>query len=135
MVIDASLALAWCFRDEATPATFALLDAVERDGAVVPALWRLETANILLVAQRRARLTADEVAERLTLLSDLPIHVEPAPDGATLRRTITLAADAKLTVYDACYLELAERLALPLASLDRALRAAAVARGLGVLPP
>jgi predicted nucleic acid-binding protein len=134
MVIDASVALAWCFRDEATPATFALLDAVERDGAVVPALWSLETANILLVAQRRGRLNGAEVAESLALLSGLPIRREPAPDHEILDRTIALAAATSLSMYDATYLELAARLDMPLASLDRALRVAAAASGVAVLP-
>ena len=46
---------------------------------------------------------------------------------------LALADRFGLTLYDAVYLELAQRLALPLASLDRQLREAGSALSIGLL--
>ena len=63
IVLDVSIALAWCFHDEATPAAWAVLDRLETEIAVVPSLWHLEAANVLALAERKGRITAARAAE------------------------------------------------------------------------
>ena len=83
LVIDASLALAWCFEDEATDEGDALFDRVRDEGALVPVLWPLEMCNVLLQAERRGRMTMGAVSSRLELMARLPITTDmEAPDRA-----------------------------------------------------
>ena len=133
LVIDASLTLSWYFEDERTPAADALLDQVTNTGAVVPSLWRLETANGLQVAIRRKRVDVAFRDRALTHLTRLPITVDAETDAYAWTTTLQLADRFQLTLYDAAYLELAQRRALPLATLDSALRPAAEALGLTLL--
>jgi len=128
-VLDASVALTWCFADQATPATDLLLDEVRDFGAVVPPLWFLEVANVLLNAERRGRITAPDIAQRLDLISALPILVDQAGTGFAWTTTLNLARTEKLTPYDASYLEISLRRALPLFTRDRELADAARRRG------
>ena len=132
LVIDASVAMAWCFEDEANDESDAILDQVVSDGAVVPVLWTQEVANVLLVAERRWRVTEAQSAQFTTLLSQLPIVV--APEWPSPSVLVTLARSHQLTGYDAAYLWLAETRGLPLASLDARLRAACRAAGVALLP-
>lgn len=128
LVIDTSVAAAWWFADEVTPATEAVLERVVADGAIVPALFPAEAANVLIQAERRKRIAPALVDRVLRILGGLPIEVE-AP-SQTPERAIDLARAHRLTVYDAMYLETAIRRGLPLATLDGELRRAA--RGAGV---
>ncbi|MBY0611798.1 MAG: type II toxin-antitoxin system VapC family toxin [Beijerinckiaceae bacterium] len=124
LVIDASIALRWCFADEAMPATDAINQRVASDGAFVPAIWRLEVANTLLQPERRGRITQPEIAKSLTMLRDLAIETDQETVGHAFRETLMLARAHRLTASDACYLELALRRGLPLATLDNELAAA-----------
>ena len=133
-VIDASLALTWCFDDQATPETDRLLDRVRDDGAVAPALWRLELANVLLQAEKRGRISAEDVEQRLRLIAQLRISIDSETNSRAWRDTIDLARSEGLTSYDAAYLELALRRRAPLMTLDRDLAIAARRRGLEALP-
>ena len=117
--------MAWCFNDEATAKSEALLEQVRRDGAWVPGLWRLEVANVLRQAERRSRISQSDCSRRLELLSKLPVSVDPETNRHAFGAIMALARTHTLTVYDAAYLELAIRLGLPLASSDKALLAAA----------
>ena len=134
-VLDGSVTMVWAFEDETDAYAEAVADGLVRVPAVVPALWPLEVANALLVAERRQRTTEAKVAQFLALLQSLPISV----DGETALRawpdTLHLARAHKLSVYDAAYLELAVRRGLPLASLDGDLRAAAAAVGVPEYQP
>jgi predicted nucleic acid-binding protein len=130
LVVDASIALTWCFEDEVTAATEAIGAQVDADGAVVPTLWRLEVANALLLAERRGRLDRLGVEQRLQLLAALPISIDAETDARAWNDTMLLARAGRLTLYDAAYLELAIRINGTLATLDRAL--ARAARHLGV---
>ena len=76
-VLDASVAVAWCFDDEGTPAAWALLDRLRSAPAHVPALWELEIGNILLAAERRRRITQARAVEFLGILGELDIRVDP----------------------------------------------------------
>ena len=130
LVLDCSVAMAWCFKDEATPFTESVLDSLMEGEAVVPAIWPLEVANVLLVAERRRRLTAADSVRCLALLGSLPIVVDNEMSLRSMDRLMTLARGRQLSSYDAAYLELAAKKALPLATVDRKLIAAC--RGFGV---
>jgi predicted nucleic acid-binding protein len=133
-VLDCSIAIAWCFEDEATPETDALLDRLRDEGAAVPALWPLEVGNALLQAERRGRLSTAKVAAFVDLLSGLPIATDGDTATRALREVLALARAERLTTYDASYLELAGRRALPLATKDQALHRAAQRVGVPLLP-
>lgn len=132
-VLDSSAALAWVLPSEGSPEGDALLDQVANAGAAVPGLWPLEVANILLMAERRGRVTLAERQEALSVLADLPIQVDPHTAGHAWTDTLAMAAAHHLTVYDASYLELALRLSLPIASLDQALCRAAESCGVRLI--
>ncbi|HEX8081108.1 MAG TPA: type II toxin-antitoxin system VapC family toxin [Jatrophihabitans sp.] len=130
-VIDASVTLAWCFADEATPGAESVLDHFSEDEAVVPAIWPLEIANVLLVAQRRKRLTEAQASRFSDLLQQLPIHVVDAPTD--LADVVAAGRHHELSSYDAAYLVLAERTGAPLATLDHRLADAATRAGVRLL--
>lgn len=125
LVIDSSVTLAWVYSEETTPAVSQVLQAVSAGGAWVPALWHLEVGNVLQMGIRRGR---HDAAFRDATLSDL-VLLPVSTDGDTEKHawgaTLRLAERHQLTVYDAAYLELAQRRRLPLATLDEELRAAA----------
>ena len=132
LVIDSSAALSWCFEDEASPRSDALFEQVRDHGAVVPGLWHLELANVLLHAERRGRITAADVAMRLALIGELPIATDGETTARAWREILALARSEGLTAYDATYLELAIRRGLPLLTKDEALIAAAARTGVAV---
>jgi predicted nucleic acid-binding protein len=132
-VLDASIALAWCFADEATPATDALLDQLADEDAAAPALWRLEVANALAVAERRGRLSVAGLTRSVSLLQRLAVSIDSEGVERAFRELLELARAEQLSVYDAAYLELALRLGLPLASKDAKLRKAGAGLGLTLL--
>jgi len=133
LVLDCSIALAWFFADEKTAFTEAALDLVALEECWVPAVWRLEFPNALLVAERRRRLTRDERLQVLDEATRLGLRV----DGAVpeLRAISDLAERHALSTYDAAYLELAARQGATLITLDKALGAAAAAAGVAVHAP
>ena len=132
LVIDSSAALSWCFEDEASPASDALFERVRDRGAVVPGLWHLEVANVLLQAERRGRIATGDVATRLELIAELPITTDDETTPRAWREILALARAEGLTTYDAAYLELAIRRGLPLQTRDRALATAAGRCGVAV---
>ena len=125
LVLDASITMTWCFEDEGTPATDELLDQVVESSAVVPKIWRFEVGNALQMAIRRKRIDADFRDKALVKLSALPIAIDPETDAHAWTTALRLAERFALTLYDAAYLEVAQRLGIPLATLDQKLRAAA----------
>lgn len=132
LVIDSSVALAWCFADEVSPRSDALLEQIRDEGAVVPGLWHLEVANVLLQAEKRGRITAADIAMRLELIAELPIDTDNETAARAWREILALARAEGLTTYDAVYLELAIRRGLPLLTRDQALIAAAQRTGVAV---
>jgi predicted nucleic acid-binding protein len=134
LVIDASIAVAWCIEAEATPDTDAVLHDVRDHGAFVPTLWHLELANVLVQAERRKRITAADIISRLQLISALAITVDHETPIRAWREILALARAERLTTYDAAYLELAVRRTLPLATLDEELAEAAKRLGVSVRP-
>jgi predicted nucleic acid-binding protein len=129
-VVDNSVALAWCFEDEQTPPVMDLLDRVVETGAFAPSLWPLEALNGLLIAERRKRIDSRDRHRLAGMLRALPITLDSETADQAWTTTVRLAERHRLSVYDAAYLELAQRRRLPLASLDADLIKAA--RGLGV---
>jgi predicted nucleic acid-binding protein len=121
-VLDASIAACWAFQDEEHPDAALALRRMRTEEAVVPCLWWFEMRNTLVVSERRRRIAEPETAAFLAYLARLRVRVDLTPDGGELLR---LARTHRLSVYDAAYLELAQREGLPLASLDRKLRKAA----------
>lgn len=132
-VVDASVALAWCFADEASPAADAALGRLEREDAIAPAIWPLEVANGLRTAERRARLDLVEVPRIRELLLSLPVQVEPVALTEALGEITVVARRLELTAYDAAYVQLAARRGLPLATIDERLKAAATVVGVALL--
>lgn len=133
-VMDASVAIAGLSPDEEHSVCRELVERAIVDGVVVPALWPFEVANILALKFRRGSISVD--ARRLALRSirDFRLTIETSDPASTVfDATIALADDRRLTVYDAAYLELALRRALPLASLDQHLVSAARASGASIL--
>ena len=134
LVLDSSAALAWTFSDESAPEIDMIFDQVAEQGAHVPALWMLEVANSLTVAVRRERISSQERSDALADLAALEISIDPETERHAWKATLQLADHHGLTVYDAAYLELAQRKRLPLVTLDRALALAAGAASVEVLP-
>ena len=133
-VIDASVALAWCFDDEATESSRALLDRFENEQAAVPSLWHLELANALALGERNRRITPARTSEFIALIVGLPIVVDEQTPNRALSAVLELARSERLSAYDASYLELAMRRGIPLATKDDDLAKAARRAGVMLLP-
>lgn len=133
LVLDSSATLAWIYPDETTDAVRVVFETVSSDGCFVPSLWAIEVANGLTAGVRRRRTTAAFRAEALSVLELLPITEDGETRTHAWMATLHLADQFGLTLYDAAYLELAQRLSLPLASLDEELRHAAQALEVALL--
>ena len=134
MVLDSSATLAFLLEDEQTPAISALFDKVVQNGAVVPFLWHLEVANSLTVSVRRKRIPLAVRDQLLNHLAKFDIEIDGETHLHAWSATVKLADLHGLTIYDAAYLELAQRRRLPLATLDAALATAARQSGVTVFP-
>jgi len=108
-----------------------LLDLVAEKGAVVPSLWPLEIGNVLLIAERKKRITLEQRKKAIHTLAELPISVDMMTSDHAWLETMELAERYSLTLYDASYLELALRRSLTLATLDSSLNQAAQLAGVG----
>lgn len=133
LVLDSSVTLAWVYSAETTEEVSGVLAQVIETGAWVPALWRLEVANVLEIGVRKGRSDSAFRDAALADLALLPITVDPETDRQAWGATAKLAARHRLTLYDAAYLELARRRCLPLATLDNELRVAATAEDVCLL--
>lgn len=132
-VLDCSVAISWCLVDENDDYANAILAMMPDSEAFVPGIWSLEIANVLLVAERRNRMTQEQSEQAIALLQSLLIQVDTATDANALGATLTLGRQEGLAAYDAAYLELALRLGLPLATLDNRLALAATRCGVGLV--
>lgn len=124
-VVDNSVVMAWCFEDETSNYADRVLGRFEKSSAIVPAIWPLEVGNVLIVAERRKRLSEADSARFLALLSELPINVVQERPDRMLKEIVALSRELSLSTYDASYLDLAMREGLPLATQDTALHKAA----------
>jgi len=132
IVIDASVALAWCFPDEASDYADAVLVALEGQTAMVPAIWPVEIANALMIGERRKRIRQPEVRRFIELLKGLSILEDGQPLADTVSNILPLAREYDLSAYDAAYLNVAVRHGAPLATLDAALQKASRASGIKI---
>jgi len=132
-VLDTSVTMAWCFRDEATPFTKMVFGLLAADGLIVPGIWPYEVGNTLLMGERRGRLTEADSASFIQAILSFPIAVDDQPMAATMPRVVTLGRQLGLTAYDASYLDLAIRRRLPLATQDARLRDAAARVGVDLI--
>jgi predicted nucleic acid-binding protein len=132
-VVDASIALAWCFEGERTQPIIDLLYRLGQTGGIAPLLWPLEALNGLLMAQRRRRIHAPQRTELVIFLRALPVTLDTETTEHVWTTTARLAERHRLSMYDAAYLELAQRRKLPLATLDQDLIKAAKALGTTIL--
>ena len=124
-VLDCSVAISWCLVDEDNNYANGILTIMPDSEAFVPGIWSLEIANVLLVAERRNRMTQEQSEEAIALLQSLLIQVDATTDANALGTTLVLGRQEGLAAYDAAYLELALRLGLPLATNDTRLMEAA----------
>lgn len=137
-VLDCSITMAWCFEDESTSHTDAILETLNNATAIVPAIWSLEVANVLLMSQRKKRITEAQSASFIDTLSMLPIVIDSSTTSRAMHSIFVLANQLDLTIYDGAYLELAIREKTPLFTLDKGLIKAAkkmnVPLGLNIFP-
>lgn len=132
-MIDASVVMAWCFEDEANPYADEVLESFTRTTALAPIIWPLEVSNVLVVAERRGRITAADTVRFLNLLRQLPIIVVEEAATRIFGEILSLARQQQgLSAYDAAYMDLAMRSGLPLATQDAVLREAAVRCGVRI---
>ena len=132
LVVDCSVTMSWLFREEFSEFSERVLDEVIAGQAVEPMIWPLEVANVMLLAERRGRITQAECAHFLSQLSELNIDVSAMAQQQVADELVALARETGTTVYDAGYLELAARLGVPLATLDRRLAEAATQIGVAL---
>jgi predicted nucleic acid-binding protein len=132
IVIDASVALAWCFPDEASDYADSVLVGLEGRTALVPAIWSTEISSALLVGERRKRIRQPEVRRFVELLRGLSILEDGQPFADAVGNILPLSRQYDLSAHDAAYMDVAVRHAAPLATLDAALQKAARAVGLKI---
>jgi len=124
-VVDNSVVMSWCFKDETNTYADSILDRLTKATAVVPSIWPLEVVNVLLVAERQKRLSQSDSIRFITLISQLPIVVEHELPEKMMQELLALARGNNLSSYDASYLDLAMRKGFPIATSDNKLIEAA----------
>jgi prevent-host-death family protein len=134
LVLDSSVALAWALPDESNWTLDPLLDRLITENMMVPQIWPLEMGDVLLVAVRRGRLTAQDMTLLVQEFRALPVEIDTMSTEESLKETLLLARKYELTTYDFSYIELAKRRDLPLATLDTKLRKVCLATHIRLLP-
>jgi predicted nucleic acid-binding protein len=135
LVLDTSIAIAWCIKDEADPYADSIARGLAHTRAYVPSIWPLEVSNALLIAERRKRSTEAETAQWTQFLAALPLAIDNPPLPLVFTAIVSLGRTHGLTAYDAAYLELALRRGLPIATLDGKLKTAASKVGVKLYQP
>ena len=133
LVIDASLAAAWCYPDERCDATDDVLDDARNTVVVVPPHFHVEVANALWVGLRSARLDPELMDAFVEALAELDIQVDTGPGTARIGDVARGALKHKITAYDDAYLELAHTLRCPLGTRDKELARAARRAGVAIV--
>ena len=130
IVLDASIAAAWCFPDEQAEAAERVLDDLSRLGGVIPGTFSYEISNVLIVNERRGRIDQTESARFLMRLRSLRLMQDVAHDEDAV---MALARKHGLSAYDAACLETALRRGDSLATLDKNLAKAAAVEGVDLI--
>ena len=128
-VLDNSVVMRWLLNDgsqERLAYAANVLDLLTQvtGEALVPGVWSLEVANVLVKAQAKGLVSEARASAFVGLLADMAITVDTSTATRALGDTLQLARRFKLSSYDAAYLELALREGLPLATLDADLQSA-----------
>ena len=124
-VLDCSVTMAWCFEDETSEYSEAVLELLRTKSAIVPVIWPLEVTNVLLMAMKRKRVSKIKAAGFLDRLNDLPISLANSKPLSAMMSIFELGDEQKITSYDAAYLDLAIAHNIPLATMDKELAQAA----------
>ena len=132
-VVDNSVVMSWCFKDETNQYADAILDCLSDATAFVPSIWPLEVVNVLLVAERKKRLSEADSVRFITLLSQLPIIVEHERPERMMKDLLALARSNNLSSYDASYLDLSMTKGIPIATLDTRLLTASKKTNIPIL--
>jgi predicted nucleic acid-binding protein len=133
IVIDASITVAWLLNETGFEAS-GLNEALAKNQPVVPAHWPIEVGNALLTSVRRKRIDGSRLVQVAAELRKLNVLLEPPAALDQLTSMIKFAADQDLTLYDAAYVDLSMTRNATLATLDKAMRQAALRLKLNVLP-
>jgi len=122
--------MAWCFEDESDALADAVLDTFGETEVWVPSLWPVEVSNVLLVAERRGRLTSTASARFIELLDGLPILADGGTHERAFGSVLSAGRELGVSAYDATYVDLTVRLGASLATRNERLRKACVANGI-----
>jgi predicted nucleic acid-binding protein len=135
VVLDASTVLTWCFPDEVSQKAVEISERIAGgERVIVPAFWRHEIQNALLVGERRKRITPELTRAFLEELDRMPVDLDvPTTAAVVFNATQALCREHGLTAYDAAYLELAIREKIDLATVDEDLRRAAIAKSVSMV--
>lgn len=133
VVVDASLIVGAVSPDEVSPDALPRIGAAFERGAIAPSLFAYEVANVLILKERRGSLSRADRERTSDDIAALPITIRPLDPDRVRREVAALASRAKLTVYDAAYLDLAIETGAALATLDLRLAAAARTEGVPLL--
>ena len=125
IVVDNSIVMCWCFADQATERSDAVLAHLRKNKAVVPAVFPLELGNAVVASERRKKLSRADAQHFLRLIQALPLRVDQELPQRQLGDILALARQYDLSTYDASYLDLSMRAGLALATEDGSLRGAA----------
>ncbi len=131
-VLDTSATLAWLFEDESCQQTEAILERLNDEQVLAPELWLYDVANVLIMAERRQRLTEAQSRRFIELLLALPIEIVPNDKPTLWSSIISLAREQGISAYAAAYLDTAMRKGIPLATQNKALKKAAQRTGVAV---
>ena len=134
LVVDNSVVMSWLFEDEVSAYADDILDQLPDLNLLVPAIWSLEVSNVLLVAEKRGRLSNEDIYQFVNLLMQLPIEVVVEDYRRSMQRILSLGRSNEISAYDAAYLDLAIQNVCPLATLDHKLNKAAKRCGVPLFP-
>jgi predicted nucleic acid-binding protein len=126
-VVDNSVVIGWLLPAQATAYTRRVLERVRREQIIVPSLWPVELANVMIVRKRRGAMTAAQIHAALQRVQKLRVAVDG--EAVTPESLFAVGERHGLSAYDAAYLELAQRRGIPLATGDDGLKRAARAAG------
>lgn len=129
-VLDCSVAVSWYLSDENSPYSDWVLRSLESTGALVPRLWHLEIANVLLNAEKKGCIKEASTSHFIHLLNELPLEVDDT--DPSILDLVSIGRAHSLTSYDSCYLHLALTRGLPIATLDERLKQEAVKTGVNL---
>lgn len=126
-VADNSVIVGWFVASQGDADTEALLERAATEDVHVPFIWRAEFAAVLLALSHNRRLPPAKAPVILDAIDRLDLVYDASPPSS--RTLVEIGRRHSLSAYDACYLELAMRLRLPLAARDAPLRKAAARAG------